>query len=409
MIVIIGGGAAGLYCAAHIKNDQVLLLEKNTRLGLKLLVSGNGQCNLTHAGDWADFPMHYGGRDKFVKSAIRAHDNKAVMAFFEAQTLPVVVREDGKVFPESMRSKDVLEAVKRQIRLNGNVSIEMGQPVTGVGVEEDGFIIETPHNKVHADVIVLASGGFTYPQLGTTGDGYRFAAELGHTVIASRPALASVHLDDKKLKILQGLVIHKMDFECVKPQGQRLAFEGDVLFTHFGLSGPGILDNSRDLLPGDQLLLNFTGMKKQVLETSILKEIEKNGRNPVSYLLNQLGLADRVKNLILTTLDLDPSQKISVLSKNQRKSMIEVLCAYPVEIKKLSDIKEAMATAGGLSTEEFSSKTMMSKVIPGFYAIGEVLDVDGDTGGYNLQWAFSSAKAAASSIEKKMREKQDAK
>lgn len=409
MIVIVGGGAAGLFCAAHIKNEKVLILEKNTRLGLKLLISGSGQCNLTHSGEWNDFSLHYGHRDKFVKNALKAYGNKEVMDFFEAQNVPLTVREDGKVFPKSMRSKDVLEGLLQKIRKNGNVVIETNQRVERIRQSINGFEIEVGGKLIHANAVVLASGGYTYPQLGTTGDGYRLASELGHSIVPPRPALASVKVSDSRVRALQGLVVSNMIFTLEKKHGQQLMMCGDVLVTHFGLSGPGILDNSRFINEGDYIKLNFTKSFSKELDAFILKEIDQHGKNPVSYLLNQLGLPDRVKQFVLEALSIEASQKLAVITKVQRKQLVETLCAYPVKVDGLAELSDAMATAGGISIDEFSSKTMMSKIVPEFYAVGEVLDVDGDTGGYNLQWAFSSAKAAANAIEKKVRENKYAK
>jgi predicted Rossmann fold flavoprotein len=310
-----------------------------------------------------------------------------------------IEREDGKIFPVSMRSKDVLNALVTSIKSYDQTEIKTGVQVLSITENNLGFSVGVKGESFTTKSVVLATGGYTYPKLGTTGDGYLMADKLGHEIVAPKPALAAVYIKSDALKELQGLVIREMSCTVERQKKRIYSFSGDILCTHFGLSGPGILDHSRYIEKGDVLKLNWAGIEADKLNHIILEVIASHGRNPLSYLMNQLNLPDRVKQFVLKEVQLNGLMKLAELTKENRKKIVDALTGYEVRINRLSDLNEAMVTSGGVGLRQINPKTMMSKIINGLYFVGEVMDVDGDTGGYNLQWAFASAYVAAEQIK----------
>lgn len=400
--IIIGGGAAGLYLAAHLNSLKVLVLEKNSRLGLKLLASGSGQCNLTHGGDIKDFYSHYGEHKNFVKFALSHHDNKAVVRYFESNGLKCVEREDGKVFPATLRSTDVLETLLKGIQGNKNAKIIKEVKISEIAIDMDdsSYSVRTTSGDFVAKNLIVATGGMTYSRLGTTGDGYAIAEKLGHKVVTAKPGLTSVHCDDRNLLELSGLTFKNIHLSMVREGQKTKKFSGDLLLTHFGLSGPIILDNSRSLEKGDRLEIQFVDSTFDALEKLFLESAGSNGEKPLAFFMNKLDIPDRLKPVILGAAGVKKELRLSEVTKPVRKEIIKYLTAYPVTIQSLSGEATAMVSVGGVALEEVSAKHLMSRIRSGLYFIGEVLDIDGDSGGYNLQWAFSSAKTVADHIIK---------
>lgn len=390
-VIIIGAGASGLYLAAHLYGKKVLVIEKNTRVGLKLLASGNGQCNLTHTGKVYEIVQHYGDKKKFVKPAISVHDNEAVRAYFSLKEVPTYAREDGKIFPKSMRSKDVLKALTGELEKLG-IPIITGSHVLDCTQNSSGYTVFTKEKQFLTKNLVIATGGITYPQLGASDMGYVLAEKMGHKVVEPRPALAAVYTRHEGIKSLQGLVLENA---CVTLERTKKVYQGSLLFTHFGLSGPLIIDHSRDMLPKDLIKINWLKDTKEKIEQTFLKTVDEKGHLPLNYYMNLLDLHEKVKTFVLVEASLNGNKKLSEVTKSERKILTETLCETSIGIDRLSGLNEAMATAGGVDTSEIDPRTMASKYQEGLYFIGEVLDVDGDTGGYNLQWAFSSAYAVA--------------
>lgn len=395
-VIIIGGGASGLYLAAHLYGKKVLVIEKNTRLGLKLLASGAGQCNLTHSGKAYALAEHYGNKKKFVKPLISKHDTEAVMAYFSLKDVPLWTREDGKVFPKSMKSKDVLNALTSEAQRIG-VHFALGESVLNCTQNSERYTVKTDTKTYIGQRLIIASGGITYPQLGASDIGYKIAESMGHTIVPPHPALAAVYVQDARITQLQGYVD---DEAMVLHKRLNKTYQGTLLITHFGLSGPLILDQSRAFVPGDTLCINWAKKTALEIEQMFLKTVDQMGHFPLNYYMNQWPFSDRLKSFLIEAMDLKGEKKLSEITREERKRLVEVLCSYPVKIKRLSDLKEAMATSGGVTISEVNPKTLMSLKAKGLYFIGEVLDVDGDTGGYNLQWAFSSAYAVAEDLLK---------
>ena len=393
-VIIIGAGAAGLYCGAHLQNLNGLIIEKNARPGLKILASGGGQCNITHGGYINSFYTKYGGHKNFVKGALKNHDNKAVIDFFESNGCRLTEREDGKVFPSSLKASDVVKTLEKA---NKRLKLHLSETVEEVAYDGEQFIVLTNHSTYMALRIVISTGGKSYPTLGSTGDGYLFSSKLGHAIIDTKPGLTGVVAKDKILQSLQGVSVDDVKITTSKKEINQ-SFTGPLLFTHFGFSGPVILNNSRYMNKGDQLLLNFLNRPSDRVEVELLELIKSSGDKPVAFWLNQLGLIDTLKKALFESEEELKKQKLATLTKEQRKMLVGRITEYPIVIESLIGYQNAMVTVGGISLSEVEPKTMASKLINGLYFCGEVLDVDGDTGGYNLQWAFSSGYAVASAI-----------
>lgn len=404
-LVIVGGGAAGLFGASLSSQLNIIVLEKKDRVGLKIMVSGGGQCNITHGGYMSHFISHFGEQKRFVKPALTQFDNKQTLAYFKDIGIECFEREDGKVFPKSLDAKAVVKALKNSVDKNSKKQIVLEAPVTEIIKNDDVFTIVTGKGQYNARYVLIASGGKSYPALGSEGDGYRFAEALGHKIIKPRPGLTGVvsgaisTLDWSGIALSDAEIIHVEAGQSKDGNGRRKPYKGDLLFTHFGVSGPVILNNSRDFGKGDHLLINLVGIDTSQLEKSFL---EAPGEKPLAYWLNQLRLIDKLKATLLKTFKLSGQEKMATLSKTQRKDLVKWLSQHEVVIDELQGFKQAMVTVGGVSTNEVDSKTMASHIVDGLYFAGEVLDVDGDTGGYNLQWAFSSAYVAIKAIEKNM-------
>ena len=393
--IVIGAGASGLYCAAHITGKNILILEKNKRVGLKVLASGSGQCNFTHGGHINAFYNRYGAHKKFVKSALSRHDNRAVIQFFKRHGVEHVERSDGKVFPKSLRAADVVGALLQAVK---QCTLMVDNAVRSVSVHSDGFEVVATQGTFLTKCVVIATGGRSYPTMGSTGDGYTIARSIGVQVTDIKPGLTGVVLREKELTSLQGLSFTSVGVTHLRGVKTENVYSGDLLLTHFGLSGPVIINNSRDFKKGDQLKLNFLGVQPDLLEKQFLDTVAHNGDKPLSYFLNQLNCPEALKQLVLLNVLIDRNAKLSTINRDERKGLIEALTAYKVEIENLIGFQQAMVTVGGVALEGIHAKTMESIDYPGLFFIGEVLDVDGDTGGYNLQWAFASGYAAAMQI-----------
>ena len=397
--IIVGAGASGLYCAAHLHAGRVLVLEKNKKVGIKILASGSGQCNLTHAGYINAFYTKYGDKKAFVKPALSAHDNQKVMQFFEREGLTLVTREDGKVFPKSFKASDVVEVLRRACEKN-HIEILLNQTVLqcerqeDVNAQEPVFKVTTEEGAYFCHNLVMATGGKSYQGLGTTGDGYRFAEALGHTIRPLKPGLTGIVTKSKVLVDLQGLSLEEVQISHPKIKKA----SGPMVLTHFGLSGPVIINNSRDFDRGDQLTINLLSVDKNVFETQFLDAVKQHGEKPLAYFMNQVKCPDALKQRLLEVCELKGDMKLAEIDKHQRKVLIQMLTEYPVDIESLIGFNQAMVTVGGVSCDDVDPKTLSSKRVKGLYLLGEVVDVDGDTGGYNLQWAFSSGFAAAKDI-----------
>lgn len=402
-VAVIGAGPAGLFCAIHaaINGCRVLLLEKNPEPGAKLLLAGSGQCNITHDGEIREFFSHYGDHGRFIKPALMSFTNQDLKAFFRERGLAMMSEENGKVFPQTRQSADVLSVLLTECGSRG-VTIRCSNPVTGIARDTGSFTIRTDTALYHAGSVVITTGGASYPQCGTTGDGYRLASALGQPVTETAPALTPLLIRPFPFASLMGMSFEQMRFSVWR-QGRKIAeHTGDVLFTHLGLSGPAILDASRGVRPGDVIRLSFAGMmRREEFAADLEKRAEENPGWQVGTILAKYPVPERLNRILLKISGIPGDLKCAHFPASWRATLVTNCTEFPLTVVALGDSRIAMVTRGGIALDGVHAKTMESKLVPGLFFAGEVLDIDGDTGGYNLQAAFSTGYLAAEGIRKK--------
>jgi predicted Rossmann fold flavoprotein len=403
-VVVIGAGPAGLFCASQAAqpSNSVLLLEKNKNPGAKLLLSGSGQCNITHSGEIREFLSHYGDHGKQVKPALLGFTNHNLIDFFYERGLTMITEDNGKVFPQTRQSADVLAILENACMQRG-VSLRCSEPVTGVTCTVQGFEITTPAATYHATVLVITTGGTSYPQTGSTGDGYRFSESLGQPVTKTAPALTPLRIRNYPFAALSGISFESMHFSVWRAGKKITDTNGDVLFTHVGLSGPGILDSSRNISAGDEIRLSFVGhLKREEFAADLIRRAEENRTWQLSTLLAAYPIPERLNRKLLALSGIPPDLKCAHFSAAQRSKLIMNCTEFPLTVSEPGDYSVAMVTRGGVALDGMNLKTMESRIIPNLFFAGEVLDIDGDTGGYNLQAAFSTGFLAAQFIRKRL-------
>ena len=399
-VIIIGGGPAGLFCAVHAAKDnrKILVLEKKPSCGRKLLLTGSGQCNITHEGKISDFLTHYGDNGVFLKPALLNFSNQDLIGYLEDQNLRTEITDNGKVFPKSKRAQDILDILLRQCRDN-NVTILCDENVTRISHDSGFFLIKTDNNSFSGENLVIASGGASYPVTGSSGDGIILAGDLRQPVTPLSPALTPVYPDNYQFGDLSGISFENIRLSLFRNQKKMKDHSGDILFTHTGLSGPGILDLSRFIEPGDILKISFIpDMSSDLIRKNLIGKISEHGNRLIKTILMEYSLPERFIRKILELSGISPDLTAAHLSKESRTELIVYLAECPFTISGKGGFEEAMATRGGISLNGINPKTMESKTIPGLFCIGEALDIDGDTGGYNLQAAFSTAILSAKRI-----------
>ena len=319
-VVVVGGGPAGLFCAARLPADRaVVVLERMPEPGRKLLLSGSGQANLTHEGDVAAFLDRYGDHGRFLRHALRAFPNTALAAWFAERGVPLEARPDGKVFPASHTADDVLGALRAACRENG-VRIVCGARVRTLERVDDGYAVRTDAGTWRAGAVVLATGGASYPGTGSTGDGYRLARALGHTVVEPRPALAPVEPEPYAFADLAGVAVRDAGLSVVRDGRQVSTGRGDLLFTHTGLSGPGVLDLSRDIRPGDRLLVAFVpDVTADALDARLVRLCSERGAARLRTALAPLGLPERLLRRLLAEAGLPEEATGARLDRDGRR------------------------------------------------------------------------------------------
>lgn len=410
-ILIIGGGAAGMAAAAFLgeKNHQVHLFEKNEKLGKKLFITGKGRCNVTNTCDEETFFKSVVSNPKFLYSAFYGFTNQDVISYFEKLGLPLKEERGGRIFPKSDHSSDVIKVLERRMK-ELDVKIHLGSEVKEVLIEETegektvtGVLLSNGQT-VQGDRVIVATGGMSYQTTGSTGDGYRFAKDAGHKVTDIRCALVPMETKEEYVTRMQGLALKNVSF-AVK-DGKKVLYQdfGELLFTHFGISGPLVLTASSYI--GKKLekkeLQGYIDLKaaltEEQLDARILREFEaginKQFKNVISGMF-----PSKMFPVILELCKIPAEKKVNEITKGERLDFIYLVKHFPVTITGLREFREAIITQGGVKTGEINPKTMESKKVNGLYFIGEVLDLDAVTGGFNLQIAWSTARAAAEFIE----------
>lgn len=401
--VIIGAGPAGLFAAIQLgyQNKKVLVVEKNNQAGKKLLISGAGKCNITHDGDIKDFANHYGDGYKYIKTALNTFTNIDTINFLKNRGLPTISMENGKIFPKTRNANDVVKLLVLECSKH-NVDINYNQQVKQVTLVEKGFIVKTSKASYGASFVVIATGGMSYPKTGSTGDGYKIGAMLGHDIITPRPALTPIESVDFPFSCLAGMSFEEIPITIWRDNKKVKECVGDILFTHKGLSGPGILNYSRWMEENDILCINFIKATNiQEFAQQMLTDINSNGKNKIKTILKKYNLPKRLLTALLDNLGIDEDIQCGQINREIRKLLIQAFTEFPVKISKLGGFHIAMVTAGGINMKQINPTTMESRITKNLYFIGEVLDVDGNTGGYNIQAALSTAMLCANSIQRK--------
>lgn len=410
--LIIGAGAAGLMAGiqAASRGKQVLILEKMERPGRKLMITGKGRCNVTNCCTVEDFMQNVLSNKRFLYSCLNALNPYEVMGFFEDCGVPLKVERGERVFPVSDHAADIVDALVHKAQETGCritracvkslilKAEENGQSTVDGVLTEDG-------EELYADAVIIATGGKSYPATGSTGDGYRFARQAGHKVTPLRPSLIPIVCQEKQCRDMMGLSLKNVTLTVVDTVSGKEVFSelGEMLFTHFGVSGPLVLSASCHMQPDKNGSLDRYKMyidwkpalSEQQLDARILRDFEQFINKDF---INSLGLLLPKKSIqVIASLSKIPfDTKINQITKAQRTALIEVIKAMPLTPKAFRPIEEAIVTAGGVDVSQVNPKTMESKLVHGLYFAGEVLDVDGYTGGFNLQIAFSTGFAAGS-------------
>ncbi len=397
-VIIIGAGPSGLFTAINIsKEKKVIIIEKQLSPAKKLLIAGSGRCNITNISNINSFFNHYNNKRKFLIHQLKSYTNIDLINFFKQNNLDIVVDKNGKVFPETENSRDVLEILLSNLK-SKYTQIRFNENITKVDKKDNLFIIVTENCTYLSEYLIIASGGKSYPTTGSTGDGYNYAKYFGHTIIKPKPALTPVKILNYTFSNLAGLSFDNIKINLIRNNRVIKSHIGDIGFTHTGLSGPGILDFSRYFENGDTLSLNLLDIDIADFNNKFIEATRENGKINIKNFLKKMNLAESLITEILNELNINPAEQIANINKDSRAKIGDRFCNCKFIIEKVGDYNVAMVTAGGISTNEINPASMESSIISNLFFVGEVIDIDGDTGGYNLQFAFSSAYKAAKSI-----------
>lgn len=395
--IVIGGGPAGMFAAitAAEQGKKVLLLEKNHRLGKKLLITGKGRCNVTNHCTGQEVLQNTPRNGRFLFSAMAAFPPEKTYAFFESHGCPLKVERGNRVFPVSDRSQSVLDCLQNELRrLHVTVSEERVTEILTAEGRVTG--VRTDRGSHEAGWVILATGGVSYPATGSTGDGYRMAEALGHTIVPQEGSLVPLEAEED-CKQMQGLSLRNVGVKLLGAKGKVLYQDfGELLFTHFGVSGPTVLSASCHMKgEGCRLLLDLKpALDEAKLDARILRDLEMYQNRAMENALTDL-LPRSMIPVVLRRLEIAPDMQANSLTKQKRRALVELLKAFPVEILGKRPVSEAIITSGGVKVSEINPKTMESKLVPGLYFAGEIIDCDAYTGGFNLQIAWATAYAAA--------------
>ncbi len=386
--IIIGGGASGLFIGANLKTKNNLLLEGTKSLGNKILISGGGMCNLTNSDTPATFLKAFGGRDKenFLKPAILNFPPDKTKEYFNNIGLQLIIREDGKIFPETLKAMSIVDVLAKETQKNLKIFTLSRVKKIIKGNEE--FTLFTDNNQYKCKNLVISTGGLSFPQTGSDGSGFNLAKELGHNIIPPTPALTGVIIENYPFSSISGNSVKncQIDFFHKGDNKRYLRANGDLLFTHRGFSGPVILNNSRLIREDDILYLSLIPCENRDEKRQEIINIAKKMQNAGSVKIQrELGVPKSLASLLAQ----------GELSTPSPSKIAKALLETTVTVKNKIGFNAAMATAGGVDINEVNRKNMESKLIPNLFFTGEVLDIDGNTGGYNIQAAFSTAKLVA--------------
>lgn len=428
-VIVIGGGPAGMFAAyfAAKNGHKVTLLEQNEKLGKKLYITGKGRCNITNASDMEDLFANVCSNEKFLYSAFYSYTNDQVVEFFENYGLRTKVERGNRVFPVSDHSSDVIATLARALKDVGvevklytkvaklitekyrdeNGETVVAEKKTGVLKQVATGVVLDDNTKIFADAVVLATGGISYPSTGATGDGYRFAEGLNHKIVEPSPSLVPFEIQESWVTEMQGLALKNVAV-TIEREGKKLYTDfGEMLFTHFGVSGPMILSASASIKPAyfkdfaHEMTLKIDlkpALDREQLDKRILKDFEEAKNKQYKNSIQKL-LPAKMIPIIIKLSGIDPEKQVNEITREERAKLVDLLKGLPMTIIGLRGWNEAIITKGGVSVKQVNPSTMESKLVNGLYFAGELLDLDAMTGGYNLQIAWSTGYLAGNSVE----------
>ena len=409
-VIVIGGGPAGMMAAitAAENGHDVLIIEKMPTFGKKLLITGKGRCNITSSLYMSEFIKNTPGNGKFLFSAFQNYTNSDIIEFLRKQGLEVKEERGNRIFPVTDKSIDVLNCFLERIK-ELKIKQQLNTTVEKILVNNNEIMsVRTDKEMIKADKVILATGGKSYPLTGSTGDGYRIAQKLGHTIVNIKPSLVPLEVIEKEqCKQLQGLSLRNVGIKITDLNNKKVIYEdfGEMIFTHFGISGPTILSGSAHLvkykdidylLQNKNISLNIDlkpALSEEQLDDRILRDFKEFKNKQFKHSLDKL-LPQKMIPLIIELSKINEDKRVNEITKEERKTLVQLIKNFTVTIKGFRPVEEAIITCGGINTKEINPKTMESKLIKGLYFAGEIIDVDAYTGGFNLQIAYSTGYTA---------------
>jgi predicted Rossmann fold flavoprotein len=402
-VVVVGGGPAGMMAAiAASKNNNVILIEKNNKLGKKLFITGKGRCNVTNNKDISEFFDYIPTNPHFLYSALYTFTNEDTIKFLNERGVELKVERGDRVFPKSDKSSDIIKAFEKTL-MEKNIEIKLGVAVKELKSENNKItsVILDNDDYIKCDNVILATGGASYPQTGSSGDGFRFCKNLGHNIVSIKPSLVPIEINEDWVKDLQGLSLRNVQLTLLDKNNKIIFKEqGEMLFTHFGISGPLCLSASSLIKPGEKykIVLNLKpALSEKELDLRIQKDFLKYNNKDFKNSLNDL-FPQKLIPIMINLSKIPENQKVNSITKEQRRFFLNLISNLTMEVKGLRSINEAIVTSGGIDTKEIDPSTMKSKVVSNLSFAGEVIDVDAYTGGYNVQIAISTGFIAGSKI-----------
>lgn len=401
-VVVIGAGPAGMMAAITASNcNEVILLDGNDRLGKKLFITGKGRCNVTNNKDISEFFDYIPGNPYFLYSALYTFTNVDTINFFEKEGIKLKVERGGRVFPKSDKSSDIIKGLKNSLQ-NKNIKIMLNSLVKDIIKKDDKIVSVILENgkEILGDHFILATGGASYPLTGSKGDGQRFAKNIGHNIKELKPSLVPIEIKEPIVTELMGLSLKNISLKIYEDNKKVYENIGEMIFTHFGISGPLVLTGSRFIKDNKKYKVSLDlkpALTEKELDLRVQKDFKKYINKDFKNSLDDL-LPKKLIPVIIRLSNIDENKKVNEITKEERKGLVFLIKNFNLNVKKLRSIDEAIVTAGGVDTKEIDPSTMKSKLIKNLSFAGEVIDVDAFTGGYNVQIALSTGYVAGSNI-----------